>query len=203
MIAGGTGQPTGIYEKCPLDGPVVLQQGEILSGFVQQFLNTNGLADGELQVDEMLHPFVIVMSQSCDREWDAHARLPGGEPDKVLPHVLVCEALTAEEVRARRNVKGETINNSKLWPRIRTNKDERFHFFQRVPSYEDAVGAGVGELVVDFKRYFSVPTPELYWKLTQKTKRRARLRTPYLEHFATRFFQYQARIATPRQHLSD
>jgi hypothetical protein len=136
---------------------------------------------------------VIVVSQSCDLEWDFDARQSNDrEPDKILPSVMLCEALTAHEVKSRKNLKGDVINNSKLWDPLKKNKDERFHFFEEVPSFEDTLGEGLPELVVDFKRYFSMPTSELYWKL----------KPPYLEHFATRFFQFQSRVATPRQHLS-
>jgi hypothetical protein len=196
----GKGEPaTGIYEAAPGEGP--LQQGEILSAVIQQFLDLEELRQGGLQVNDTNHPFVIVASQCCDLQWDYEARR-GGEPDKLLPHVMLCEALTAEEVKGRKSAKGEVINNSTLWGPIKKNKDERFHFFEAVPGNEDADGQGLPELVVDFKRCFSMPTAELYWKLTQQARRRTRLKVPYLEHFATRLFQYQARVATPRQHLS-
>jgi len=199
--AGGAEQPTGIYERSPADGS--LQQGDVLSVLHHQFLNLEGLQAGQLVVDEVERAYVIVVSQSCDLEWDYEARRLAGEPDKFLPSIMLCDALTAEEVRSRKSLKGEVINNSKLWDPLRKNKDERFHFFEAVPRGEDADGVGIPELVVDFKRYFSMPTTELYWKLAQDgTKRRTRLKVPYLEHFASRFFQYQSRVATPRQHLS-
>jgi len=192
------GQPSGIYEL-----PVgMIQQGELVSGLVQQLLNVDRLREGGLEVDEVTHSFVVIVSQSCDLEWDRAARQPGGELDKVLPNVMVCEAHAAMDVKDRKNVKGEVINNSKIWPRIRDNKDERFHFFEEVPGSEDAAGEGIPELVVDFKRYFSMPTDELYLKLELVAKRRSRLKSPYLEHFSSRFFQFQCRVATPRQHLS-
>jgi hypothetical protein len=194
-------QGTGIYEPSPRES-VALRQGEILSGLVQQFLNLEELRKGELVVDDIRHPFVIVVSQSCDLEWDFEARRASSEPDKMLPHVFLCEALTAQEVRSRRSSRGDVINNSRIWTPLKRNKDERFHFLEAVPPLEDAASEGLPELVVDFKRYFSLPTPELYWRLAEQAKRRTRLKNPYLEHFSTRFFQYQARVATPRQHFS-
>lgn len=195
-------KPTGIYEISPADGP--LQQGELLSLVVHQSLNVERLRESDLVIDEIRHAFAIVASQSCDLEWDHDARRPGGtgEPDKLLPNILLCPAFTAVEVKGRKNLKGDLVNNSTIWSTIRKNKDERYHFFEAVPSYEDAAQEGLPELVVDFKRYFSIATDELYWKLTQEAKRRSRLKAPYLEHFATRFFQFQSRVATPRQHLS-
>lgn len=187
-------RPTGIYERSPAEGP--LQQGEVLSLLVQQFLDIYKLKNDEFVVNETRHDFVIVVSQSCDLQWDYEARQAAKKADNQLPQVMLCEAHQAVAVKARDGM------NSKLWDPIKKNKDERYHFFEEVPAHEDAVGEGIPELVVDFKRYFSISTEELYWKLTHQAQRRTRLKVPYLEHFATRFFQYQSRIATPRQHLS-
>jgi hypothetical protein len=191
---------SGIYRRPVADGAV--EQGELLSDVVQQLLNADALANGELVVDAVLHPFVIVLSQSCDLQWDAEARHRRGEPDKLMPSILLCEALTAGEVKGRKNVKGQVLNPSEKWTRIRQNNEERFHFFEAVQAHEDAMREGLPELVIDFKRYFTMPCPEFYLKLRTGAKRRAQLQSLYAEHFATRFFQYQSRIATPRPHYS-
>jgi hypothetical protein len=39
-----------------------------------------------------------------------------------------------------------------MWQRVRQNKDERYHFLQRIESGEDARGEGLAELSIDFKR---------------------------------------------------
>jgi hypothetical protein len=198
-----TPQFASVYERAPVESAAPLQQGEFISGLVQTIVNFRQLLAGETVVDDLLHPFVIIVTQSCDLEWDFSARARGGEGDKLLPSIFVCEALDAGEVKGRRNARGEIVNNSKIWERIKGNKEERFHFFERVPPQDDLQAHGLPEIVVDFKRYFSVPTDELYWRLEAEAKRRTRLKSPYLEHFVSRFFYYQARVALPRPHSSE
>jgi hypothetical protein len=40
---------------------------------------------------------------------------------------------------------------------------------------------------MDFKRYFSLPTEEVYYRIDSEAKRRCRLVSPYAEHLSTRF----------------
>jgi hypothetical protein len=104
-----------------------------------------------------------------------------------------------------RRRKGDGLINSEKWKRVRQNNEERFHFLQFAPAYEEALEQGLPELIIDFKRYFSLPTSEIYANFlskVKKAKRRSRLLTPYLEQLATRFYYFQARIATPRPHFS-
>jgi hypothetical protein len=57
------------------------------------------------------------------------------------------------------------------------------------------------ELGIDFKRYFTVPTDDVYrqFALGQEigVQRRAVLRPPFREDLAQRFYFFQARVALP------
>jgi len=200
----GDGKAAGIYEPSPTCGS--LQQGDVLSNVIYNSLDLDLYQKNELSVRETPYPYAVVVSQSCDLQWDFNARVDPGLPHSVSPEnehkvlrtIMLCQAEPADAVKGRRL---DTMNSS-LWNGVKKNKDERYHFFEKVPPDEDRSAQGLPELVVDFKLYFCIPTAELYWTLNHRTERRARLRSPYLEHFATRFFQYQARVATPRQHLS-
>ena len=93
---------------------------------------------------------------------------------------------------------------SNIWQRIRINKDERYHFLQIIPPEEDAFLQGIPELGIDFKRYFTLRTDDVYVALTSNTaQRRSRLISPYLEHLSTRFAYYQFRVALPSDHESE
>ena len=87
-----------------------------------------------------------------------------------------------------------------MWRRVRENKDERFHYLRLVRSEEDALSQGLPYLAVDFKRYFTIPTDEMYAQLQAEARRRARLVSPYLEHFCSRFAYFQQRIALADDH---
>jgi len=59
------------------------------------------------------------------------------------------------------------------------------------------------ELGIDFKRYFTLPTAEVYYQIQRQAARRCCLRSPYLEHLSTRFHAYQQRLALPEDRVLD
>jgi hypothetical protein len=86
---------------------------------------------------------------------------------------------------------------------VKINKHERYHFLQLVEPSCDAQGTGLVELGIDFKRYFTLPTEEVYKRVEiGSAKRRCVLESPYLEHFSTRFAYYLSRVALPQDHAS-
>lgn len=139
------------------------------------------------------HPYVLVLNQDCDLEWDFKSRAEGSEG--TLPNILLCEAVTAEELKRSPEPKG-----SDIWKRIRNNKDERYQFLRSVGSNQDSTGRGIPELGIDFKSFFTLPTEEIYRQLGLNAKRRAFLVPPYAQHLASRFFFYHSRVALPEEH---
>ena len=109
------------------------------------------------------------------------------------------------EVAAAEDLYGRVkLTNKKLWDHIRINKDERYHFLQKVEPPDDALGQGLPELGLDFKRYFTVPTDEVYRRVElSEAQRRCFLASPYLEHLSSRFAFYLSRVALPEDHLSE
>jgi hypothetical protein len=106
-------------------------------------------------------------------------------------------------LRNREDKTGKRELSSDQWARVRQNKDERYQFLQKVLPQEDADGEGIPELGIDFKRYFTVPTDEVYYRLESGARRRCQMRSPYLEHLSTRFGYYQFRVALPAEHQSE
>lgn len=174
-----------------------LRQGEILSDLVQASLRFDTIWQDQPVVKTMEHPLAIVVTQDCDLEQDFKARTGQNATDKLIPSVLFCQMTTAEGLRGQQGI------TSEIWKRIRNNKDERYHFLQKVEATHDALNKGLSELGVDFKRYFTIPTDEVYERLVSEAKRRCRLVSPYLEHFSTRFAYYQFRVALPSDHFSE
>jgi hypothetical protein len=180
-----------------------LRQGELLSGLVLARRRLDTIAAGQPVVLPIQYPWAVVMSQDCDLDWDHRSRQEEPEPlvpdvvgpPKQIPNILFCEAMEAEDARAR--------VDKRTWDRIKINKDERYHFLQKVSSVEDALGNQIPELCLDFKRYFTVPTTEVYLQLTLEARRRCVLNPPYLQHLCTRFFYFQSRVALPEEHFSE
>jgi hypothetical protein len=177
-----------------------LRQGEIITNLIQLVIDLDSIKSGELIVMPKIHPFAMVVSQDCDLTQDYKVRREGRlDSDKILPNILLCEVITAAELRGN---PGEGFNKDQ-WKRIKQNKDERYQFLEKVPADCDALGVGLPELGIDFKRYFSMPTDEIYFRVETEARRRYHFISPYLEHLSTRFSYFQYRIALPTDHRSE
>lgn len=188
------------YAASTLGGP--LRQGEVLTGLRIKKLALESVADGsEDLLVTVPFAFVIVASQDCDLEQDHPIRF--GESDKTptLPWVLLYEVVTAQALKASRP---DLSQGSLPWTNAQQNKNERYHFLEAVPTDCDARGEGLPELAIDFKRYLTVPTDELYARIEGGyVHRRCRLESPFLEHWSFRHAAFQCRVALPRQHASE
>ena len=189
----------------PLTG---LRQGELLTDVIETLCDIKSVSNDAPEFLEKSHPFAFVISQDCDLDWDFAARLSQQKLQRLIPNVLLCEAKLAN-VQAQEIVNSELSrdsNRSRIWSRIRQNKDERYQFFESIETCHDLQREDekIGELVVDFKRYFTVPTDELYVRIKYgETRRRCRLIHPYLEHLSSRFAYFQSRVALPEDHHSE
>ena len=77
----------------------------------------------------------------------------------------------------------------RLWPR---GRDELILLSANRTHVRTAIGEGMPELGIDFKRYFTIPTDEVYFRIRAEAQRRSRLRSPYLEHLSNRFYSFQS-----------
>lgn len=201
---------------------LALRQGEIISGLkvhrvsLATLYNADG---GEIQPES--HDYAIVVSQDCDLDWDFKARR---QPDtilkpelneneaaiaqrlqnKMMPNVLFCRLQSATSLKECDKVitKGKEIN-SDGWNTIESNRFDRYHFLEKPKDGQSLQQVALPELAADFKRYFTMPTDEVYEQLNHDAKRHCRLASPYLEHFSTRFCYYQFRVALPGDHTSE
>ncbi|MCL4879218.1 MAG: hypothetical protein KJ064_21355 [Anaerolineae bacterium] len=196
-----------IYRPSQQNG--ALRQGEVLSDVSQVILALNTIDDDVRNFDVLSHPYAMVVSQDCDLDWDFKARYlkteRGVSSNKLMPNVLLCMITTARNLRDRDKDLHESREiTSDVWKQIKNNKHERYHFLQAIAKDEDGIGEGLPELGVDFKRYFTLPTEEIYFRIQRKEiKRRCVLKSPYVEHFSSRFYYFQSRIALPQDHYSE
>jgi hypothetical protein len=144
-----------------------------------------------------MHPFAIVLAQDCDLAQDFMGRRGEVKPKLLVPNILMCEVDLAE------NLKGDAeriARGSDIWKRVEQNQDDRFQFLREVAPDTDALGEGVGPLLVDFKRTFTLPTDGLYEQLLRVAKRRSVLTSPYREHLSSRHAHFISRVALPLDH---
>lgn len=172
-----------------------LWQGEVLSGLIVLRPRLETIApDIQTVLDEVTHPYAIVLTQDCDLESD-YGRDASRRHGVSLPSIILCEATPISALR------GACPPGKDIWKRISQNKDERYHCLEMIPPDLDAAGQGVAPLGIDFKRYFTMPTAEVYRRIELgQAKRRARLITPYAEQLSCRCFHFQCRIALPEDH---
>jgi hypothetical protein len=188
--------PDRITKFAAISGGERLRQGEIVSGLIQirQSLETVGMQRPP-RLDEVLHPFAIVMTQDCDLESDFRLQSEGAEAKLQLLNILFCEAVATNELKAR------VPPGKDIWKRVVQNKDERYQCLEAIPSNQDVMAQGVPCLGCDFKRFFTIPSDEVYRRIElQQISRRARLLTPFAEHLLSRFCTFQARVPLPENH---
>ncbi len=188
-----------IYSPAELDA--ALRQGEILTNVAEYLVDMSRTTDGPIL--EYRHPFAVVLSQDCDltQEWNQEQKKPGTRNrayqfPHAVPNILFSPAIPASEVRASAT--------SKQWELISDNRDIRFQFLQTVPPPYDLTGGGLGELVVDFKRLFCIPTAEVYSQIASGSAlRRTRLDGCYRDHLQSRFSSFIGRVGLRVDHVSE
>jgi len=172
-----------------------LRQGEIISNLLEFKLQIPGGKSveevlGSARLDPIVHPYVIVISQDCDLEWDYKARLGQTSEHKVLIHTLFCGLFPRDEIL------DQTKRKSEAFRRIKDSQDERYHYLSPAPINQ--TGDSLPELVADFKSTFSLPTEFVYWLVsTAQVIRKGELPSPYLEDFMHRAYSFLGRVATP------
>jgi hypothetical protein len=127
------------------------------------------------RAEERYHEYVILLSQDCDLLWD-YKDIEKGNPGD-LNGILIYEAETVPEIKTKFPAGRD------LWSRIVKNSEDRYHYLEETPAELDLVAEGIPALVIDFKRYFTIPPRELYRQcaLAHGARRRCRLEMPYSE----------------------
>jgi hypothetical protein len=191
--------------KQPIYQPSVkkssLRQGEILTNVVQYCPVMSDSSDEGISFTRIIHPYAIVITQDCDLDWDYEARNEGsGRTAKLLNSVILCEIDTARAVRDNKDV----MSASAEWNLVKSQRHERFYFFEKVPVECELGQMGLPELTADFKKVFGVNSEDLYRQIDLDiAKRRAVLSSPYLEHFSRRYYGFHGRVALPAPYESD
>jgi hypothetical protein len=170
-----------------------------VSGLVQRKVRVGTIDSDSPLIDSDTCPFTIIMTQDCDLDSDFYARQGERSSHKILPNILFCEMTPLEHLREQARQTG-AVMGSDAWGRVRKNQVERYHALEQISPGEDLLGQGLPELGIDFKRYFTIPTDEVYDRLAHgEFQRRCRLRSPYLEHLSTRFAYFLYRVALPEE----
>ena len=168
-----------------------LAQGDILRDFIYQVAS---VSEGKVKSSEFTFPYVVLLSQDCDLEWDFKNRTePKDNQDKYLHYILLCPAYLAEQLKS-----GIHLNDLELtmkiigrdkWGDVKTNQNQRYHFLKNDKEYQ------IPDLAVDFKHYFTVPRDLLYQQAEGQYI--GSLRELFRESLSQRFAYYLSRIGLP------
>jgi hypothetical protein len=161
-------------------------------------------------ISELCMPYLVVLSQDCDldRDYKSFFNYKNLEDknnieklrpihDKCLPSILLSPAFPAEQVRIGKHLKdlNKFIMDNKgketksPWKSIINNETPRYHFIGGDTDLQ------VPDLVLDFKRYYTLPIEYLYSCF--KEKYLASLNELFRECLSDRFASYLSRIGLP------
>lgn len=156
------------------------------------------LEDQSLTAALKQYPWLVVMNQDCDLEWDRKARFSSGPEravsgSKLLLSVILCPAYPEYDVLA-----GVYLDGAKKWGSrekdiLLGNRDDRYH---RLP----AGGLLTETLILDFKLNISVHPDYLYqWVSQNQSQVIAVLLPPFRDRLMQRFVNFLGRIAEPEE----
>ena len=147
------------------------------------------------EISKVHLPYIIVMTQDCDLEWDFNNR---SEPatvkhDKYLQTILVCPAYNAEDFKVGDHLKSNGLKmqewNSKDYKQIKQQNNARFYFLEQNQALQ------VPQLIVDFKHYYTIPRDVLYKVYAEHYL--ATFNKLFRESLSQRFSNHLSRIGLP------
>lgn len=189
-------------------------QGDILRD-VNIIVEYNDVEDNEFKM-----PYIVILSQDCDlnQDFNSYSKYTKYNDevdlininfdtfdkkkvedfrkvyDKLLPSILACPAFPAEKLRNGNHL--QNYNNfimqhisSKDWKKVEKNEVARYHYLKPFPDFQ------IPKLVVDFKRYYTLPTHYVYSIFEESYV--GSLNELYRERLSQRFVNYLSRIGLP------
>jgi len=168
-------------------------QGDIFRD-IKYNLSTE-IKDNAIVVNEMTIPYLIILSQECDLDWDFKYRsdIKYDTHDKYLQSILVSPAYLAEKVKEGTHLEDLQLKmqsyTSRKWSDIKSNQNIRYHYLQ------DEDRLKIPELVIDFKHYYTIPRDFFYKEFFGNYV--GTLDQMFREHLSQRFAHYLSRIGLP------
>lgn len=188
-----------IIEVNHLDASQRINQGDVITNV--EFIE--GVKDyGDyIEINKILFPYIVVLSQDCDLEQDVRTQQSQAEKqnqDKFLLSVLVAPLYTYEHFREgthlrKLNLQRQRIN-SKASSLVKENRDVRYHYLP----FPDSVD--IVESVIDFKHYFGISVISLAEH--KNGNYICTIKELYREQVSQRFANYLARIGLPNPEMN-
>lgn len=171
-----------------------IRQGDIFRDLEFRFVNDDG------STGSIAFPFWVVLTQDCDLEQDYSAKKNLADPaytgkknqDKLIQTVLACPAFVADQLKEGTHMSDVSWTmerwSSDLWKPIKGNNNARFHMLPQNTEFS------LPDLVIDFKRFFTLPREYCY---SNASSRAASVDDLFKEAISQRFAYYLSRVALP------
>ena len=172
-------------------------QGDIYKNI--EYIENIKEKDGIITISKIHFPYVIVLTQDCDLQWDFNQRWSrkniSNNQDKWLLSVLVAPLYNVEHVYYGEHLSELHMTMQKI-ERDRTpgtyliqNNNPRYHYI-KFPNNVDIVDS-----IIDFKHYFSVNVE--YLKSKKKESFICRISDLFKEDISFRFANFLSRVGLP------
>lgn len=168
-------------------------QGDIIHDVKVVFgFNSSGSEKNEF--GEFECNFAVILNQECDLKWDFESYEAGadGNDDKKIDSILICPAFAHDElikgvhIAERQMRKIDSQTQQKM---LKDNQLPRYHYLEGDATF------GVPDLVIDFKRFFTLPRETTYQEYPKIYL--ASINPLFREDLSNRFAYFLSRIGLP------
>lgn len=160
--------------------------------------------DGDLFINKISFPYVVVLTQDCDLQQDSDNRKrvkhdPSNNQDKFLISVLVAPVYNTEHFRVGEHLSELSISMRPInWKRHKPSTEATNILNSQNPRYhhlEFSSDLGIPDSIIDFKHYFSVNIN--YLDMLRPRQFVCAIAPIYREDLCQRFSNYLSRIGLP------
>jgi hypothetical protein len=178
---------------CEIDAEKELRQGEIITNVTHYVIEPDPSTPGNVITSAGVVRFSVIATPECDLLQDYKATCAGKTTQ--IREILFFEMEEPAVVKKRISW------STKEWSHVMNNEVERFYFLGEIAADRDALRQGLPGLIVDFKRYFTLPPKEIYRQCSQdepgRACRRCRLSELWREDLQRRAMSYMQRVGLP------
>ncbi|NTW26184.1 MAG: hypothetical protein HGA37_15905 [Lentimicrobium sp.] len=170
-----------------------ISQGDIYKDV--EFLEYATQDNGVFAISKIYFPYVVVLTQDCDLQWDSEVGVSLKNQDKKLISVIVAPLYNFEHFKVGEHLselgmKMQCIQGNSLINAIQNNNNPRYH-------YIEFGGVNIVDSVIDFKHYFTVNVE--YLKKHRKSNYVCQVSPLFREQLNLRFANFLSRIGLPEK----
>ena len=174
---------------CSIDAQLELRQSEIISDLTFYSIEQNAENHDMVDTTSAKISYAIIATPDCD----LLQYYKGRSPD--LLSILFFAVEEADNTKQRMGY------GSKEWKQVKQNQIERFHYINTIPAQYDLALTGIPDIVIDFKRYFTLPPSEVTRQCQAagpiRANRRCRLNDLWREDMQRRAMSFMQRVGLP------